>query len=177
MSEPEFMDGAACPIEAATRKRRGFVATILMLFGVALGYGTGALHFFRYLVPLGRGGKKREMFAGTLSEMPVGKAITLKDPRGEEITLARVAEDRANPAAGFKALSSKCPHLGCRVHWEAAHERFYCPCHNGTFDKNGIATGGPPAKEGKNLPTFDVKVNAETGWVYVMVAEAESHGT
>ena len=162
----------SCPIERknAQTSRRGFVATALMVVGVVAGYGLGLWNFLQYLVPLRRRAPKREMFVGTLRDLKVGSSITVKDPRGEEIALARVSDDRDNPAAGFKALSSTCPHLGCRVHWEAARGEFLCPCHNGVFDKNGIAVSGPPAKEKKNLATFEVRVNKENGWVSIMVS-------
>lgn len=166
----------ACPLEQPP-SRRGFVSTLFMIVGLVAGYGLGVVHFFRYLVPLRKRGRKREMFVGTLQDLEVGSSRTVKDPRGEEIALARIAKDDEDPARGFKALSSKCPHLGCKVHWEAGNDRFFCPCHNGVFDKNGIALSGPPAKEGKNLATFEVKVNRETGWVYVMVPETSGYDT
>ena len=49
-----------------------------------------------------------------------------------------------------------CPHLGCKVHYDAAASRFVCPCHHGVFDKNGTAVSGPPAESGKNLKRFEV---------------------
>ncbi|MCG8406195.1 MAG: Rieske (2Fe-2S) protein [Phycisphaerales bacterium] len=167
-----------CPIEQseAQASRRGFVSTLVMLAGLLAGYGLGAYHFFRYLIPLRRKDSKREMFVGVLEDLPVGSSLTVKDLRGEEIAIARVSENSADPAKGFKALSSTCPHLGCRVHWEGENQRFFCPCHNGVFDKNGIAQSGPPAKENKNLATFDVKVSKETGRVYVMVTEPKRYG-
>lgn len=167
-----------CPIDRGNDapSRRGFVSTALMIGGVAAGYGLGLWNFLQYLVPLRRHTPKREMFVGTLADLKLGASITVKDPRGEEIALARVADDRENPAAGFKALSSKCPHLGCRVHWDAGKGEFICPCHNGVFDKNGIAVSGPPAKEKKNLSTFEVRVNKENGWVSIMVSGEGRYG-
>ena len=147
-----------------------------MGIGVAAGYGLGAFHFFTYLVPLRRDRKKREMFVGTLDRLPVGSSLTVTDPRGQEIVLARTSDNPEHPEEGFKALSSKCPHLGCKVHWEAGADRFFCPCHNGVFDKNGTAVSGPPAKEGKNLSTFEVKVDKASGWVFVMISSEERYG-
>lgn len=164
----------ACPIEQP-HSRRGFLSTVLMVIGVAAGYGLGLLHFLEYLVPLRRKTPKREMFVGTLAEFQVGASVTLRDPRGEEISLTRVHDDKTEPANGFKALSSTCPHLGCKVHWDAGKGEFLCPCHNGVFDKNGIAVSGPPAKEKKNLSTFEVRVNKDTGWVYVMVSAGDDN--
>ena len=179
--------------------RRGVIQTVLMALGVVAGYGLGLVHFFRYLVPLRHTSDRREMFVGTLDSIPFGTTVSVKDPQGREINLVRSAvgpEELAGEAAGdaaeepsermaetarrlereFKALSSKCPHLGCRVHWEAANERFFCPCHDGAFDRQGVATAGPPAKEHKNLTTYEVKVDPKNGWVFVMVTQERAHG-
>lgn len=168
----------ACPIESqrTALSRRGFVSTCMMITGVIAGYGLGLWNFLQYLVPLHRHTPRREMFVGTLNDLKVGSSIMVKDPRGEEIALARVSEDRENPSAGFKALSSKCPHLGCRVHWDAGRGEFICPCHNGVFDKNGTAVSGPPAKEKKNLSTFEVRVDKQNGWISIMVSGKSDYG-
>jgi menaquinol-cytochrome c reductase iron-sulfur subunit len=55
----------------------------------------------------------------------------------------------------FVALSNICTHLGCRVRWVADQERFFCPCHNGVFDKNGNVISGPPPRP---LDHYEVKV-------------------
>lgn len=146
-----------------------------MIVGVLAGYGTGLRHFFKYLVPR-RGGQFREMFVGPIDELPVGTAVTVTDPRGQDIVIARQKDDPDSPSRGFKALSSKCPHLGCKVHWEAPKGRFFCPCHAGVFNKDGIAIEGPPAKENRNLSTFDVRVDSDTGWVFVMVRREHRYG-
>jgi len=48
-----------------------------------------------------------------------------------------------NNAEGALALSWACPHAGCIVPWNESEGRFHCPCHNSTFDRQGICTGGP----------------------------------
>ncbi len=151
--------------------RRGFVTWALMFAGLLAGYGTGALHFFQYLVPLHHERRRREMFIGTLDTIPIGSTRTVQDPRGQEIIIARMANNPDNPAKDFRALSTKCPHLGCKIHWEAGKDRFRCPCHEGIFDKEGKAVSGPPAQEGKNLIEYEVRVDRKTGWVFVMVAQ------
>jgi nitrite reductase/ring-hydroxylating ferredoxin subunit len=158
---------------AATR--RGLIASALMIAGVAAGYGMGALNFFRYLVPLRRS-DYRELFIGTLDTLPIGATRTVRDPRGREIMVARTGDDREHPERGFRALSSKCPHLGCRVHWEVAMDCFYCPCHQGKFDTDGIAFAGPPAREGQNLTQFEVRVDRTQRWVFVRIPEATGYG-
>ncbi|HPF37743.1 MAG TPA: Rieske (2Fe-2S) protein [Phycisphaerae bacterium] len=157
-------------------RRRSFVSTAMMIGGIVIGYGAGLFHFFQYLVPLRSRGRRRKMFVGTLAELPVGGTRSVKAPTGEEITLARVSDDKANPAAGFKALSTKCPHLGCKVHWVENKREFFCPCHNGVFDKDGLAVSGPPAKEGKNLSQYEVQVEKKDGWVFVIVPQRNRYG-
>lgn len=156
--------------------RRGLLSWFLMGVGLVAGYGAGALHFFQYLVPLRRKGRRREMFIGTMEDLPLGTTRTVRDPRGQEIIVARIAENPNEPGKDFRALSTKCPHLGCKVHWEAGAERFRCPCHEGIFDRNGVAVSGPPAQEKKNLIEYDVRVDARTRWVYVMVSEDSPYG-
>lgn len=55
----------------------------------------------------------------------------------------------------FIAMSNVCTHLGCRVRWISAREQFYCPCHDGIFDKEGNVVSGPPPRP---LDRYEVKV-------------------
>jgi menaquinol-cytochrome c reductase iron-sulfur subunit len=43
-------------------------------------------------------------------------------------------------------LSAVCPHLGCSIAWNAEKGQFICPCHNGTFAKDGTLVSGPPPR-------------------------------
>ncbi|HZG72188.1 MAG TPA: ubiquinol-cytochrome c reductase iron-sulfur subunit [Chondromyces sp.] len=55
------------------------------------------------------------------------------------------------------ALSPVCKHLGCTVNWEGdpKHKnQFYCPCHNGLYEKSGKnVPGTPPTKPLDVYPT------------------------
>lgn len=62
----------------------------------------------------------------------------------------------------FDVMSNICTHLGCRVRWIADDERFYCPCHNGVFAKDGSVVSGPPPRP---LDRFESKV--EDGVLYI----------
>jgi len=62
----------------------------------------------------------------------------------------------------FEVMSNICTHLGCRVRWIADDDRFYCPCHNGVFAKDGSVVSGPPPRP---LDRFDSKV--EDGILYI----------
>lgn len=48
-----------------------------------------------------------------------------------------------NNPEGALAFSWSCPHAGCIVPWNEGEGRFHCPCHNSTFDRHGVGTGGP----------------------------------
>lgn len=62
----------------------------------------------------------------------------------------------------FVALSNICTHLGCRVRWVTDEQKFFCPCHNGVFDKDGNVVSGPPPRP---LDRFEVK--EENGQLFV----------
>ncbi len=61
---------------------------------------------------------------------------------------------------GFLALVGVCTHLDCNVAWLPDQNKFFCACHEGWYDANGVNIAGPPPKplrrlavslEGKNL--------------------------
>ncbi len=150
--------------EAKTEDRRGFLISALMWGGVALGYGLGAVYFLRYLVPLGDKVPMREMFVGTTGQLEIGESKTIRTPDGETFVMARTGEK------SFRVLSDVCPHLGCKVHWVASENHFFCPCHMGVFDPDGKATAGPPAEAGQNLTQLETRVTE--GKVFVMIKES-----
>jgi len=49
-------------------------------------------------------------------------------------------------AGGVRALSGRCPHLGCTVtpNPEADGPPIVCPCHDAAFDAKGAVLSGPP---------------------------------
>lgn len=55
----------------------------------------------------------------------------------------------------FIAMSNICTHLGCRVRWIADRNQFFCPCHNGVFDKSGNVVSGPPPRP---LDRYEVEI-------------------
>lgn len=62
----------------------------------------------------------------------------------------------------YVAMSNVCTHLGCRVRWIPEQEKFFCPCHNGVFDKDGSVVSGPPPRP---LDQFETKV--ESGVLFI----------
>ena len=49
----------------------------------------------------------------------------------------------ANTGSSLRALSQKCPHLGCQVPFCESSGRFECPCHGSVFDIGGERVEGP----------------------------------
>jgi menaquinol-cytochrome c reductase iron-sulfur subunit len=58
----------------------------------------------------------------------------------------------------FTAMSNICTHLGCRIRWVTARKQFFCPCHDGVYDKDGNVVSGPPPRP---LDRYEIK--AEDG--------------
>lgn len=143
----------------ASSDRRGFLgaatSTVLMGGGLAASYGMFGVMAGRFLFPAGEGPRAWLFLASTDSLKP-GEAITYSGPTGAQVVVAR--QGAGNTAEDFIALSSVCPHLGCQVHWEAVNDRFFCPCHNGAFDRTGQPIEGPPAAAGQELMRFPLKV-------------------
>ena len=79
----------------------------------------------------------------------------------EEISVYVITENGRE----FEAMSNICTHLGCRVRWIADREQFFCPCHNGVFDKDGQIVSGPVPRP---LDRFDSKV--EDGQLFILGA-------
>jgi menaquinol-cytochrome c reductase iron-sulfur subunit len=75
-----------------------------------------------------------------------------------ELSYFVLTEDRRE----YSALSNICTHLSCRVRWVADEEKFYCPCHNGVFDKDGNVVSGPPPR-----PLDSYQVKEENGQLFV----------
>jgi len=63
----------------------------------------------------------------------------------------------------YIVMSNICTHLGCRVRWIEEKGQFFCPCHNGIFNKQGDVVSGPPPKP---LNQFQVKV--ENNAIFVL---------
>jgi nitrite reductase/ring-hydroxylating ferredoxin subunit len=137
---------------------------LLMLGGLIGGYGLFAWVGSRFLLPA-RGPRARQLFVSRVSDIGVGETVLYRTPEGHTVNITR--RGSTGEVTDFIALSSTCPHLGCQVRWEPQNERYFCPCHNGTFDPSGVATGGPPGDAGQSLPRYPLVVGQ--GLLYIEV--------
>jgi len=150
--------------EPSARGVLGLTSTALMVAGLVGGYGLFAWLSARFMLPA-RLGAVHQLFVARVSDMQVGNTLLYQTPDGRTVNITRRSTGTA--ADDFIALSSTCPHLGCQVRWEPQNNRYFCPCHNGTFDPGGKATGGPPGDAGQSLPRYALRV--DQGLLYIDV--------
>lgn len=94
------------------------------------------------------------------------------------------ASDENNDIVGVQALYKVCTHLGCIYAWNAATNRFECPCHGSKYRLDGRRIQDPAPR---NLDLFPVEavdiddnrigisaIDGDTGIVQpLLLAEAE----
>jgi Rieske Fe-S protein len=140
-------------------QRRNVLSRLAMWVSLAASYGTAALLGVRYLYPRRKPVVMRSIFVARLDDLADGESRVVKDLYGNPVSVVRDGKT-------LRALSTVCPHLGCRTRWEGAEQRFFCPCHNAAFDKEGQVLSGPPPRP---LDRYDLEIVA--GVVYLRVKD------
>ncbi len=51
----------------------------------------------------------------------------------------------------YLALVGVCTHLDCNVAYLPDQRKFFCACHDGWYDENGLNIGGPPPRPLRRL--------------------------
>lgn len=151
--------------EPESPERRTFLTTASSLFmagGLVAGYGAFGTMAGRYLYPA-KDTPRGWLYVTRVDALKVGDSLAYTAPSGATVAIAR--QNNAGSEEDFIALSSTCPHLGCKVHWEGQNQRFFCPCHNGAFNAQGVGIDGPP--KGQALSRYPLKV--ERGLLYIEV--------
>jgi cytochrome b6-f complex iron-sulfur subunit len=137
-------------------ERRNALKSIIAFLPLGAGFaGLGAMGI-RFISPIKREVQRR-IFTVGLEELPLNHTRRFKDLRGKDLMLVRTGDREV------KAISTKCTHLGCTVFWQKDKEEFYCPCHNGRFDKEGNVLSGPPPKP---LESYKVEIDGNNVFVY-----------
>jgi cytochrome b6-f complex iron-sulfur subunit len=68
-----------------------------------------------------------------------------------------VVRDPANKSKVL-AVNPTCTHKGCTVKWQAAENKFECPCHDADFAADGQVKKGPATKP---LATYAAKIEGD----------------
>ncbi|AFZ32563.1 Cytochrome b6-f complex iron-sulfur subunit [Gloeocapsa sp. PCC 7428] len=123
----------------------------LLTFGTITGTALGALYpVVKFFIPPSSGG--------------AGGGVKAKDALGNDISVSNFLEthnpgDRvlaqglkgdptyivveSKEAIGDYGMNAVCTHLGCVVPWNAAENKFKCPCHGSQYDETGKVVRGP----------------------------------
>lgn len=101
----------------------------------------------------------RKASSFTLEEPPelnaTGKFYIIKVAELTPVEDGGVAGDEAS---GILAAFQVCTHLGCLVPFDGGQNRFICPCHGSTFERDSSYVLGPAPR---SLDQFEVLVTAE----------------
>jgi Rieske Fe-S protein len=138
ISRRRFMD-------RATRGLGLAIAAIIGLPAIGLGIASATGGAMKTLVKVGS--------QGQLGPEPVAVPINYvardawRESRQQAVVYLR------RPSGGnVEALSARCTHLGCTVHWVPAENRFQCPCHGSQFAADGSVLHGPAERPLDRLP-------------------------
>jgi nitrite reductase/ring-hydroxylating ferredoxin subunit len=101
----------------------------------------------------------------TIEQLPVGGAKTFVYPEAHDTCLLmRTGEN------SFVAYSQKCTHLSCAVVPQPNKNRFFCPCHEGSFDlTSGAPIAGPPQR-----PLSQISLEVRGGAIYATGVEVKT---
>ena len=164
-----------------TRRRllETLVGAVAAAIGVAL--AVPALAFLSYPA------RRRTVFGGdqpldvaALGALPDGKPVrvTVTAParrdawtRLEHVTLGGCWLVRQGQSV--RALSTVCPHAGCAVDWDAAHEAFVCPCHDSRFSTAGECVSGPSPRPMDALAVTVAEGRVRVAWQRFKTATAK----
>jgi cytochrome b6-f complex iron-sulfur subunit len=123
----------------------------LLTFGTITGTALGALYpVVKYFIPpssgAGGGGVTAKDALGNdvivsdfLNSHAVGDRVLTQGLKGDPTYVVVESEDKI---ASF-GLNAVCTHLGCVVPWNAAENKFMCPCHGSQYNNEGKVVRGP----------------------------------
>lgn len=141
--------------------RRGFLAILTGAIGCFIGLAM-SIPAIAYIVgpALKTGTTENWVRIGSTGKVELGTPTLFKTTVERQTGWLKNQEEISiyiltNNGRDYIALSNICTHLGCRVRWIANQQEFFCPCHNGVFDKEGNVVSGPPPRP---LDRYDVKV-------------------
>ncbi|KAK7272332.1 hypothetical protein RJT34_28856 [Clitoria ternatea] len=123
---------------------------LLLLGAISLPTAAMVVPYGAFLVPPGSGSST----GGTVAKDAVGNDIIaeqwLKNHGPGDRTLAQglkgdptyVVVEKDRTLATY-AINAVCTHLGCVVPWNAAENKFICPCHGSQYNDQGRVVRGP----------------------------------
>jgi len=136
-------------------KRRKVLKSVVAFVPISAAFAGLAAMGIRFITPIKRE-INRKIFTVGLEELALNATKRFKDLQGRDLMIVRTGEREV------KAISTVCTHLGCTVFWQKDRQEFFCPCHNGRFDKNGVVLAGPPPAP---LDLYPVEIEGDNVFV------------
>jgi nitrite reductase/ring-hydroxylating ferredoxin subunit len=101
----------------------------------------------------------------TTDQLPIGGSKVFIYPEAHDTCLLVRTGEKT-----FVAYSQKCTHLSCAVVPQLDKNRFYCPCHEGSFDlATGATIAGPPQR-----PLPRIRLEVRGGLIYATGVEVKT---
>jgi Rieske Fe-S protein len=140
-----------------------FVNTGMGLLGAGLA-GLVALVVAPKVATRGRQWRKAASIFDLPADAPMPAVIAERHSDGWYDTRKQTVVFLDREGDGYRALSSTCTHLSCRVRWDGDRKQFLCPCHGGVYARDGSVVDGPPPRP---LDRVAVRVNPQTSDIEV----------
>ena len=156
-------------------KRRDFINIIIAALGAVMGLIIGIPAISYLLSPATKIQRDEAWIAlGPLDAYPLGIptlfSYTRTKVNGWEKTVNSFGAYVWRYGVGdseLKVYSNMCTHLSCRVTWRDDIDVYFCPCHDGRFNKEGEVVAGPPPE-----PLYDFETKVEDGTLFIMHMDA-----
>lgn len=142
------------------RVLRGFLLGGIIAWAAPFVYAAGKFLSYQGIL----GGNKTVKFPA--SQLTEAHSSTLVEVEGEPVIVIRETDN------SIRAFTATCTHLGCTVSYHSEISGFYCRCHGGKFDSNGVNVPGTPPKS----PLTELKV-VEAGDVLTISLAPKTKGT
>jgi Rieske Fe-S protein len=152
-------------------KRRDFINIIIAALGAVMGLIIGIPAISYLLSPAMKIQRDEAWIAlGPLDAYPLGIptlfSYTRTKVNGWEKTVNSFGAYVWRYGVGDSELtvySNMCTHLSCRVTWRDDIDVYFCPCHDGRFNKEGEVVAGPPPE-----PLYDFETKVEDGTLFIL---------
>jgi menaquinol-cytochrome c reductase iron-sulfur subunit len=158
------------PIETsgAATPRRGMLSLLAVIAGGIAGlvpFASGALFFMDPVLRKKSAAGGGLLRAADMSELPEDGTPIRVTLRSDVSDAWNVYRDRVigsiylrkMPNGQVLAFNDTCTHLGCKVDYQAAEKRFFCPCHQSAFELDGTRQNQTPPRDLDRLDEIEVR--------------------
>ena len=158
------------PAEATPR--RGFLSILAVLAGGIAGLipvAAGTIFFLDPILRKRKGADAGMLRAVDVSELPADGTPIRVTLRSDIVDAWTIYRQRVIGSVYLRqincqviAFNDTCTHLGCKVDFQAAEKRFFCPCHQSAFALDGTRQNKTPPRDMDNL---EAEVKDGVVWV------------